>query len=338
MAKGAAKQINRDATNESNRINKESSDYFNLLSGRMGPAQQRADESYGDIYGGFKKFLDPSYASGSPGFGEYEGMFKNLYNTGGLDAENIDRIRGKGGFDEFAKTGGYSTGDISNIRSRSNRSIPSFFDALRAKMGDQALISGTPASYTSSLSRMSRDQARQSADMALDTELGIKDRVNEGRRYGISGMSGAEQGLAELLSRNKIAGAEGGLRAAGMGAQFGENRDKNILAALGGMGDLRGQVPGEEFNLYKMMLENMGQRGGLYNANLGNRMQYNPNKSFMDYVGQIAKIVGPIAATVLTGGAAAPSLALMGSGGGQPGFTPTTYTPGGAASGEYVEV
>lgn len=287
-----SKDINARSRSEQDRIDQEHNRLSELLYGRQSALQQREDAAYNDIYGGYKGFLGRDRSADRPDFGFYERGYKDFANTGGLSAENIARMRGGGGYDEFAKTGGYSTQDKANIRARGTATIPSFYDAIRESMRNQARISGSGpgTSYTSSLSRVARDQARGGQEAALDAELDIMDRVNAGRQWGISGMSGAEGQLADLLTRNKLAGLSGGFGVAEAGGRYDLANRGLDLEALSGMRGLRTDQPASDA-LYNLLLGTIGQRGELAGGNLQRRMAYNPNKGFMDH---LKEILGPL--------------------------------------------
>jgi len=247
-----------------------------IFGSRLPQAQQRADQSYGDVYKGYTDIYNK--ASGP---GAYSGDFRNAANTGLVTPENTARMRGGGVFDEFAKTGGLSEGDVSNLRSRGTSTIPSYYDAVRNQFNNQNRIAGgTNPSYGSSLSRISRDQSRGASDAALNTELGITDVRNKGRQWGAGQMSDAESKLADLVSSNKRFGIAGG---AGY-----ENQNRAAqMGALGGLSNLRESTPGEEFGLYQMLLNNLSGRESAYGQNTGQRMQYDPNVSWFDRAMQI---------------------------------------------------
>lgn len=273
MAK-QSRQIRGEIQNEGRRVNSEHQQFMDMIMGRINDPSSSPGRSYLDSAGrGFSSILGRGPSAYGP-------MFMDAAKGGLVSDENRRRIRGNGVFDEFQRTGGFSEGDLSNIRSRSNRTIPAFYEALKNRFKTQAGITGAGPSYTSSLSRISRDQSRAAADTALDTELGIKDRVNEGRRWGTEGMSSSELGLANLESANKRFGIEGGARneLSNLGI------DLDALRGILGVGEANS---GEQFRLYDMLLGAMGQRGSLAGGNLNRRMTYDPNVSWFDRLMQI---------------------------------------------------
>lgn len=242
-------QVRGEIQGEGTRVNREHDQFMNLINGRMGQPS-----SYDSVIN------RPSSS--------YDAAFRGMAEGGGLSDENRRRIRGNGGFDRYAEDGGYSEADRTNIRSRSNRTIPAFYDAMRDQFQNQSRISGASPSYSASLSRMGREQSRAASDQASDTEFDLMDRVNEGKQFGIAGMSGAESNLAGLESANKRFGIQGGAA--------------NELAGHGLTLDaLRGRT-GEEFGLYELLLNAMGQRGSLRGNNVSQRASYDPNVSWFD--------------------------------------------------------
>src|SRR5690606_16860196 len=136
--------------------------------------------------------------------------FKEFGRTGGLDADAINRMRGGGVFSEFQQTGGFSPEDIANIRARANSTLPAYYDAVRQGQNRMASIQGgNPAAQSAMALRLARDQAKAMREQSLDTELGISDRIREGRQWGAEGGAMAEAALQQLLSSNKLAGLRG---------------------------------------------------------------------------------------------------------------------------------
>jgi len=276
-----SKQVRNQITGEGERINRERSGMSDIFGGRLPQAQQRADQTYGDVY---KGYTDIYNKAGQPG--AYGSYFKNAADTGLVTPENTARMRGGGVFDEFAKTGGLSDADVTNLRARGTSTIPSYYDAVRNQFQNQNRIQGgTNPSYGSSMGRIARDQSRGASEAALGTELGITQQRNAGRQWGAGQMSDAERALADLTSANKKFGISGG---AGY-----ENQNRAAqLAAMGGLSNLRESTPGEEFGLYQMLLNNMGGRESAYGQNTGQRMAYDPNISWMDRLSQILGTIG----------------------------------------------
>jgi hypothetical protein len=174
--------------------------------------------------------------------------YQNFADTGGLDAEAINRMRGMGVFDEFARTGGYSDKDVSNARLRGTSGIPAFYDRVREEGNRLGRVQGGGGPGQAALmSRLARDEARGVSGAALETELGIKDAVNKGRQWGTSGLTSAEQSLQGLLSQNKLAGMGGVVDAtSGMANSIAQNRSGAANAGAGNETAWQGLKTGNE--------------------------------------------------------------------------------------------
>jgi len=164
--------------------------------------------------------------------------------TGGVDQTAQNRIRGGGGYEEFANTGGYNAGDLANIRSRATSVIPAAYQQAQDQANRMRSVQGGYGPGATSLQgRALRDANAQSADAALNAELGIKQAVNQGRQFGITGMAGSEQGLQSLLSQNKLGGLSGSgqldmalANAIQQGREFGTQGLDTSEARIQGMG------------------------------------------------------------------------------------------------------
>jgi len=176
------------------------------------------------------------------------GQYKNFAEGGGVDEEGRNRIRGMGVFDEFSRTGGYNDQDIANARSRGTSGIPAFYDRVREEGNRLGRVQGGGGPGQAALmSRLARDESRGVAEASRDTELGIKDAVNKGRQWGTSGLSSAEQGLQELLSRNKLSGMGGVVDATtGMANSIAGNKTNAAGAAAGNETSWQGLKTGNE--------------------------------------------------------------------------------------------
>jgi len=304
MAKGEAKKTNKYIDQERDLANRQYGDISGQLMGRLPSAQVRSDTAYNDIYGGYGDLLGRARAGlGSGNTGQYNDLynsFKKFGDTGGIDNTGIERIRGKGVFDEFARTGGLSEADKENLRARSTAVLPSFYANLKDELNrTRNLQGGYAPGYDAQSAKMIRDQAYAANQAAAEAEGGIVDRVTEGRKWGAGSLSSAEQGLQDLLSRNKLAGWQGALGAQNSMADQGyRDRALNLeaeLGALGGMRGLRTDTPGEEFGLYDRLLGSAGGRAGAVGNNLNLRAQYNPNVSTFDRVSGLLGAAGNLA-------------------------------------------
>lgn len=163
------------------------------------------------------------------------GQYQNFAEGGGIDAEGMNRMRGMGVFDEYARTGGVSDQDKANIRARGNSGIPAFYGQVREEAGRLGRVQGGGGPGQAALmSRLSRDASRGAQEASLKTEGGLFDVINEGRQWGTKGLSDAESNLQDLLTRNKLAGMSGVADATtGMANSIGNIRSGAANAAAG---------------------------------------------------------------------------------------------------------
>jgi hypothetical protein len=263
-------QVRNEIQGENRRVNSEHQSFMDMIMGRINnPGSGPGSGLRGEAASGFRGVLNR-------GPSRYDPMFMDAAKGGLVTDENRRRIRGNGVFDRFQKDGGYSDSDLADIKSESNRTMPSFFSALKNQFKNRADIQGRggPA-YTSSLSRIARDESRGASEQATKTRIGLKDAVNRGIQWGTEGVSGAESRLADLESANKRFGISGG--ASNEIANRG--LDLDALRGILGVGE---SESGEQFKLYDMLLGAMGQRGSLAGAGQNRRMSYDPNVSWFD--------------------------------------------------------
>lgn len=149
-------------------------------------------------------------------FNEAKGMFKSMdlstakrfADTGGLEDADLERMRGLGVYDEFARTGGFSDTDTANIRAKALSPIGAFAQNERNELATRRNVQGgySPG-FDASQRALKRDTARNIASTSLDAELGISDRVREGRQWGASNAASSEMGIEQLRTSNQLEGS-----------------------------------------------------------------------------------------------------------------------------------
>jgi hypothetical protein len=211
-------------------------------------------------------------------------------DTGGLTEDEKARARGGGYYEEFAKTGGYSPDDIRNIRTRATSGIPAMFSRVRDESARAANVQGGYGPGRALLAgRLGREQAGAAADASLNAELGIRDKVNQGRQWGVGGMSSSELALQDLLTKNKLQSLTGASDIQGKmqesimgGQQWGTgglyqkakaDQAASRAAAAAGAANSKWQ---QEFAL-RQKLAGLSGLGGLYETSPA---EYNQNKQF----------------------------------------------------------
>lgn len=126
----------------------------------------------------------------------------------GRDSDAADLEAVKGNFNDFAKTGGYSSEDLSNIRSRAVSPIrAAYANANREVDRSRALQGGYSPGFATAKARMAREQSSAASDSATNAEGMIAGMVNQGKQFGSSGLLsayGATPGRSALNSSNML--------------------------------------------------------------------------------------------------------------------------------------
>jgi hypothetical protein len=299
MGKNDAKnRTNQMLDDRMNASNAEHNSFMADIGTRKVGAKDREKKQYDTLWGGWNDFASGKHSYDRSlldrsGRNRSWAVFDDL-SKGGLGAEEINRIRGNGVFDEFSKTGGYSAGDISNIRQRGTSTIPAYYAAARDEASRQAAIQGGYGMGQQALmAQLSRNAAQSGQKAALDTEIGIKEGVNKGRQWGTEGMSAAELDLGRITSSNK--------QAAGVGfgniyesdrlqENFVQDFDKrNISKGLEGIHNLRTTYSGELSHLDEMEIASRKLANeGIY----GGQELYIKNNPQRDWYATIAQMIG----------------------------------------------
>ena len=188
------------------------------------------DESIALLMGiGRSGGIDPSSYDRIRGGGGYE----KFAETGGLTEENIKNIRGDYGDIAKSVTGGYAPDALANIRARSASPISAIYDADQNSINRiKAVQGGYAPGHSGSLARLSRSRGEAAGNVARNTELGINELVhnsqmqardrqsdaeralvgitNQGKQFGISGMSTTEMALQNAIVGHKLSGSSAG--------------------------------------------------------------------------------------------------------------------------------
>jgi hypothetical protein len=126
---------------------------------------------------------------------------------GGLTAEDRGNVNRASLLDQ-ERTGGYSAGDIANIRARSSASAPAFFQNLKNEMQRGRSAQGANPNAAIDF-KAARQQGQLENQNRVNTEIGINDSVRAGRSDAAKFLSQQGMGLAGLQSQNRLAGLGG---------------------------------------------------------------------------------------------------------------------------------
>lgn len=245
MGKREQQAARRDVASEKARIQKQTDTFTSGLEPERAEARARFNTGFNDLssrYTGLADTggIDPAQqAMLRKGFG-------SLATTGGFDPRVADRIGA--GFANFSKTGGFSPTDIGNIRSRGNSASSAAYSRFRENLNNQFARQGQYSpGMTAGIAKLGRQAAETAATNARDTELGIADRVREGRLTGLAG----EQGLQEQLRQGRTVGLSGS-------QALEESIRAGKLGGFGGLQQLMGLALNESGQIDAKKLEAMG--------------------------------------------------------------------------------
>jgi hypothetical protein len=183
-------------------------DFNTSITNRIGGLQSRND----DLFSGLSKSYQDIYNNaGNYNFAAAPG-FASFAKTGGLNPNDIYRMRGAGVFDEFAKTGGYTPEMIQRLRLQASAPSAGIFSALQRRLDTDTSagggISWNPG-YSAQKIALSRAASREANDAVLNAESQIAEGIRGGRFSGAQALSGAEGMVADKLFRGKSFGLQG---------------------------------------------------------------------------------------------------------------------------------
>jgi hypothetical protein len=148
--------------------------------------------------------------------------FKGIGETGGYSPETLSRLQGQvagigglrnldpammarfneglGGYSEFANTGGWSDPQKANYMRQATSNIPSFYGQMRNQAQQANRVQGGYApGMNASMRNLGREQASAAQGASREAQLGLQNQVNQGRQFGISGLtSGGLQGAQAM--------------------------------------------------------------------------------------------------------------------------------------------
>ena len=225
-----------------------------------GRASEQGFQDYGDIMSGYKGF------------------------AGGKAMPHIgysDPFASYGGYQNFADTGGYSAGDVANLRARGVSPIRAAYANAEREMGrNKSLQGGYSPNAAASLVKMAREQGQSAADAVQNVEGGIVNQRNANKLAGLGGMSNIEgQRLGADLDVGKF------------NASADMQGMQNQLAAMQGMTSLYGTSPGMATQFGNQLLEGINTSGNFGSNMAGHEAQAGalPGQ-FDDTMGKVGKV------------------------------------------------
>ncbi len=236
------------------------------------------------------------YTPDTSSLSNYESWFKNIGDTGATTPEQLENLRGYGVFKEFANTGGFSGADQANFRARGLSGVPSLYEGMRRDLGNRMAVSGGYGpGFDYAGSQLARDRARSIADTNLGVETNLANMIREGRKWGASSGSGAEQNILDRQMQatgqaSNLAQSIASQRAAAAAAsRSGSQEDfRNRMAILGELRGLRGET-GAEMDYGQMEL---GGYGGFGDAAYRGQGTFNATQQKPTLTEKIGGVVG----------------------------------------------
>lgn len=125
-----------------------------------------------------------------------------------------------GGFQDFAKTGGFSAADLANIRARAVSPVRAIYANAQQNVNRQrALQGGYSPGFGVLQARMARQQGQGISDAATNAEASIAEMVQQGKLAGLQGMAGTEarSSTSDTSGWSSGGGGGGGGRGGGAG-------------------------------------------------------------------------------------------------------------------------
>jgi hypothetical protein len=117
------------------------------------------------------------------------------------------------GFQDFAKTGGFSAADLANIRARAVSPVRAVYANAQQNVNRQrSLQGGYSPGFGVLQARMARQQGQGISDAATNAEAGIAEMVQQGKLAGLQGMAGTEarSGTSDTTGYSNSSGGGGG--------------------------------------------------------------------------------------------------------------------------------
>lgn len=150
------------------------------------------------------------YNNASQFVGAQGQQFQNDYGQARQSDEAM-RNAAFGGYQDFAKTGGFTPGGIAAMRSRAMSPVRAAYSNAQRNLGR---MGGNMPGRATMIGRMAREQGQAASDAATNTEAGLASLVQQGRLQGLGGMTnlyGTTPGASALFSRNVLENTNQGI-------------------------------------------------------------------------------------------------------------------------------
>lgn len=134
------------------------------------------------------------------------------------------------GFQDFSKSGGFSPGDLANIRARAVSPVRAAYAQAQQGVNRQSALQGGYSPGKGVLqARMAREQGSAASDAATNAEASIAEMVQQGKLSGLQGMAGTEA----RTSGSSSSGGGGGGGAGNLPTALVPEKKKSFWQKLG---------------------------------------------------------------------------------------------------------
>lgn len=282
MGQSPQRQSNNMIQQERQRYQSQQGPMANHFGFNYGRGSEADYNNYNDIMGRYRQVFDDAGQEG-PG------------NVRASHAGYTDPFKSYSGYEDFAKTGGYSEDDIRNLRARGTAPVRAMYGNVTREMNRQRSLQGGYApNFMASMAKMARDQSQAQADAQQNVEAGLAEQIRAGKLQGLGGMSGIETSRlgadVDVSKFNAMADMNTGM----YNDQQGRNSINNRLNALGGMSGLYGTAPGMSGTFGNQLLNAVGQGGQMGLGYIGGQNQSGqlPNAwdQWMEGIGDVGDI------------------------------------------------
>lgn len=296
MAKGDKKKMQNQLNTQVSKQQEGQDTMMNTLipqanerSGYSSRANEQSFADYSDIMNRYRGLADQGVDQNKPG------LERVNYTRPGEMNEAFS------GYRDFANTGGYSEGDIRDMRARGVSPIRgAYANALSEVDRQKNLMGGYSPNAAALRAKMAGSQGQMMADKVQDVNAQIAEARNKGRQFGISGMGGLSVNDAELAQRAALANQQAGLEIARY------NLNDPRMNAVHGMAQMFQATPGMAREFANQADSSMGnwlnanqlQQGIGHGAMQGQQMVANTPSNFevgFNRVGQGIKMAGDVA-------------------------------------------
>lgn len=265
---------NRQVQDTIDNSTRRTSEFDNMLKGRLGGFDQKGMDMTNDAYGKL---------------GDTYGQYGNMYGKYGDVANSglADEYKARGFYQNWMKTGGFDPKQKQEFRARSLAPTTGFWDAYKQRMEQANATNPYNVGAGAQSAKGARTAAQDVNAAALGAETNLNDMIRQGQLAGASG----ETGIAGQINQNKLAGLSGQ-----MGATAGQGQ------MAGAIGDLGTKQLDFATKTIDQMLSNAQLDANTKAQLLQLKAQMNPKVSGFDRAMQIAKMVAGAAAMFVPGG------------------------------------